>query len=222
MRTANTRRRARLAAAGAMLLVWGLAPTEARAQGQALTAKLSGRGLMDALAMGGHVILLRHTATDPFVPDPVVFDIEDCSSQRNLSEQGRHQARQIGRAIEKLGIVVGQVLSSPYCRCLETGKLAFDKVEKSEALSVTDQLPPDEKDARGAKIRQLLGTEPAPGSNTVLITHTGNLLYAFGLQSRPEGIAHVFRPSVVGPAIYVGRVTPEEWAQLAELEAPTP
>jgi hypothetical protein len=68
----------------------------------------------------------------------------------------------------------------------------------------------------------MLGTPPKPGANTVLITHTGTLLYSFGLSSRPEGIAHVFRPDESGTAIYVGMMIAEQWPELAGIAAGTP
>ena len=78
--------------------------------GQALRPKLEGQALVDALKQGGHVILLRHTATEPVTPDPDLFDLSDCSTQRALSEKGRSQAVSMGKAFRKLGIPVGQVV----------------------------------------------------------------------------------------------------------------
>jgi phosphohistidine phosphatase SixA len=195
------------------------APAVSRAQDPAPVPQLSGRDLVTALAEGGYVILFRHAATDDFVPDPDAFDLADCATQRNLSEAGRRQAVRIGRAFEALGIRVSRVVSSPYCRCLETGKLAFGRAEIAEALAVVDDLSYPERDARGMAIRAMLATAPPEGTNTVLITHTGNLLYAFGLRARPEGIAHVFRPAEIGPSPYVGTLLPDEWPELAGIGA---
>lgn len=190
--------------------------------GQAMKPRLSGAPLVEALAKGGYVILLRHASTESVAPDPAFFDLDDCDTQRNLSEEGRQEARLLGESFQMLGIEVGQVLTSPYCRCVETGKLAFGRAEPSELLSVFDRLPPLQKDERGAEIRQLLAAPPpAAGTNTVLITHTGTLLYSFGLDTTPEGIAHVFQPGPVpGLSQYVGRVEPDEWPELAGLSSP--
>ena len=65
-------------------------------------------------------------------------------------------------------------------------------------------------------------TRPDDGRNTVLVTHTANLLYSFGLQAQPEGIAHVFRPAVVGPAVYLGAMLPGDWGAFAETAARSP
>ena len=158
-------------------------------------------------------------STAPFNPDAAVFDIDDCASQRNLSDRGRAQSRALGKSFEKLGIAVGEVLSSPYCRCMETGNLAFGKVASSEALRVGDSRPGAGRDDPGIAIRKLLDTPPAAGKNTVLIAHSVTLLYAYGLTGKPEGVAHVFRPSGLGlgQAQYLGLVKPDDWPALAGL-----
>lgn len=201
----------------ALLALFALQAAGKSKEQQAMKPSLSGVALAEALQGGGYVILMRHQATEPVAPDPAFFDIADCETQRNLSEQGRQDAREIGVAFQKLGIRVGEVQTSPYCRCVETGELAFGKAEPSQLLSVFDRLAPLDKDERGSEIRRLLATPPAQaGTNTVLITHTGTLLYSFGLDTRPEGIAHVFKPGPVpGLSQYVGRVEPAEWSALA-------
>jgi len=204
------------ALAAIAITLFALCPSAAHAQGQALKPQLEGRALVEALRAGGLVILMRHMSTDSFVPAQGTHDDQDCTSQRNLSEQGRRAAEAVGAAIKKLGIPIGKVLTSPYCRCIDTGKLAFGKATPTPDLAVFDELSGSEKDERGKLIRKLLNTPPAEGSNNVLITHTGTLLYSFGLQTQPEGIAHVFRPAEFGNAIYVGRVTPDEWTALAD------
>ena len=199
------------------------APAAAEETGQQLVPRLQGMPLMEALRQGGYSILFRHTATEKFARDPATFSIDDCSTQRNLSDEGRRQAERIGRSFEKLGVRVGEVLSSPYCRCMDTGELAFGKgnVTVSEPLRVGDSNPGTGRDDPGIAVRKLLGTPPEPGKNTVLIAHSVTLLYAFGLTSRPEGVAHVFRPSGLGLARpeYIGMMKPDEWPVLAGLGA---
>ncbi len=158
---------------------------------------------------------MRHMSTDSFVPEEGTHDDRGCANQRNLDERGKQEARDVGAAFQSLGIPVGAVLTSPYCRCVDTGKLAFGKGEPSEDLAVSDELSGPEKEAKGKRIRELLNTPPADGRNTIMITHTGTLLYSFGLETRPEGIAHIFRPAEFGNAIYLGRVIPTEWSELA-------
>jgi phosphohistidine phosphatase SixA len=202
-----------LLAATAVLSLLTLGTAGARAQTQELRARLSGVALIESLREGGKVILMRHMTTAPGKDDPEVLDLEDCATQRNLNELGREQAAAIGEAVEKLAIPVSQVLSSPYCRCLETGTIAFGEVEKSELLGSGADLAPKEKISGGEQVRRLLDTKPADGGNTVLITHTVNLLYTFGLEPKPEGIAHVFQPTGLGIATYLGTIVPDDWVQ---------
>jgi broad specificity phosphatase PhoE len=82
----------------------------------------------DALRAPGTVVIVRHSYA-PGTFDPPDARLDDCSTQRNLDENGRAQARRIGEAFRKNGIAVGTVLSSPRCRCLDTARLAFGKVE---------------------------------------------------------------------------------------------
>src|SRR5688572_28986342 len=77
------------------------------------------------LKKGGQVVLIRHAVTTPGVGDPPGFTIQDCKTQRNLTAAGRKEAERLGAAFRQRAIPVGRVLSSPWCRCLETAKLAF-------------------------------------------------------------------------------------------------
>jgi len=211
------------AAAGATAaLAFAAAPSQGAdpAARQALVPRLEGPALIEALQKGGLTILMRHASTEPVAPNPETFDIEDCSTQRNLSEAGREQARQIAAALASLGIRISKVLSSPYCRCLETARLAFGQVEASELLSVGDDLSFEEKHERARAVRDLLATSPEPGTNAVLLAHTGTLLYSFGLDARPEGIAHVFQPGPAGTSVYLGSLVPEDWPRLAAQAVP--
>ena len=82
-----------------------------------------------------YVVLLRH-AIAPGIGDPANFQLDDCSTQRNLSDAGRQQAREIGEAFCDRNIPVIKVLSSQWCRCLETAELmGIAPVEPFPALN---------------------------------------------------------------------------------------
>lgn len=81
-----------------------------------------------ALRAGGAVVVLRHAQTVAGIGDPPGFRLDDCATQRNLSEDGRQQARRIGKAFQAAGVAVGEVLSSRWCRCLDTATEAFGRV----------------------------------------------------------------------------------------------
>ena len=72
---------------------------------------------------GGQVILIRHAITTTGVGDPPGMRLEDCSTQRNLTDEGRRDARRLGEGFRARGIGVDRVLSSPWCRCLETARV---------------------------------------------------------------------------------------------------
>ena len=78
--------------------------------------------LWNALKLPGHVALMRH-AIAPGTGDPSVFKLEDCRTQRNLSEEGRDQARKIGARFSAHGITRPRIFSSQWCRCRETAEL---------------------------------------------------------------------------------------------------
>jgi len=87
----------------------------------------------DALRTPGAVVVLRHSYA-PGAFDPPDARLDDCSTQRNLDDTGRAQARRIGEAFRQQGIAVGAVWSSLRCRCLDTARLAFGRVEAWEIL----------------------------------------------------------------------------------------
>lgn len=89
----------------------------------------------DALQRGGHVLYIRHARTTPGFGDPPGFELVDCATQRNLSNEGRAQARRMGQALRSRKVPIGEVLSSPWCRCVETAELAFGRAKTWEALS---------------------------------------------------------------------------------------
>lgn len=91
--------------------------------------------LWSALREGGHVLFVRHAQTDPGIGDPPGFRLEECATQRNLSAEGRAQARGLGEALRARRIPLGEVLSSPWCRCVETAQLAFGRAMTWDALS---------------------------------------------------------------------------------------
>lgn len=101
----------------------------------ALAPARADEALWNALRGGGHVLFVRHAQTDPGVGDPPGFRLEECATQRNLSAEGRAQARGLGEALRARRIPLGEVLSSPWCRCVETAQLAFGRATTWDALS---------------------------------------------------------------------------------------
>ena len=177
--------------------------------------RLNAVELVEALQNGGYVVYLRHAATDRSKEDDVVLDLDDCTTQRNLSTAGREQARQIGRAFRELGIPVDRVLSSEYCRTRETAELAFGRAKLEPALTGF----PEEGDAgyeeRITQTKSLLANLPPAGANTVLVAHVKNLDETAAI-SIEEGELAVFEPLGGTRYRYRGRIPASAWPQLAE------
>jgi broad specificity phosphatase PhoE len=125
---------------------------------------------------GGQIVLIRHAVTDPGVGDPPGFRLDDCRTQRNLSAAGVEEARRLGAAFRAQRVPVAQVLSSPWCRCLETARIAFGEARADPMLG--NLFTHGENTARQqAQFRELAG-KPAPGGNRIMVTH-GATIAAF-------------------------------------------
>jgi len=90
--------------------------------------------LLNQLEDGGKLIFIRH-AYAPGNGDPNNFNLNDCSTQRNLNKEGREQAQQIGKFFKKNNIEIEKVLSSEWCRCKETAKIAFKNFSTNNFLN---------------------------------------------------------------------------------------
>jgi phosphohistidine phosphatase SixA len=157
-----------------------------------------------ALRQPGAVALIRH-ARAPGTGDPPGFRPGDCATQRNLSEEGRAQARRLGEALRTRGIVVGRVLSSEWCRARDTAMLAFGAAEAFPALNSffadrTDE--PEQSDAARAAIGAWRGD-----GVLMMVTHQVNITALTGISPR-EGEIVVVRGRdgrvVVEGRIFVG------------------
>lgn len=122
------------------------------------------------LTKGGRVLMIRH-ATAPGSGDPADFTIGDCTTQRNLSDRGRAQARNIGAWLRGRGVASARVYSSQWCRCLETADLiGLGPVAELPALNSFYQRPQD-REPNLAALRAFLSAQPADGKLIVLVTH---------------------------------------------------
>ena len=92
------------------------------------------KNLLNQLEDGGKLIFIRH-AYAPGNGDPNNFNLNDCSTQRNLNNEGREQAKYIGEFFKKNKIKIDKVLSSEWCRCKETAKIAFKDFSTNNFLN---------------------------------------------------------------------------------------
>ncbi|GLK78573.1 histidine phosphatase family protein [Methylopila turkensis] len=129
--------------------------------------------LWRALREGGHVALMRH-ATAPGVGDPTNFRIGDCSTQRNLSDAGRREAKAVGERFRAAGVAVGRVVSSQWCRARETAEaMALGPVIEDPRLNSFFEI--GDRRAAIAASRQAVLDAPRSGPITVFVTHQVNV-----------------------------------------------
>jgi broad specificity phosphatase PhoE len=135
----------------------------------------------DALRTPGSVVVLRHSYA-PGSFDPPDARLDDCSTQRNLDDSGRAQARRVGEAFRQHGIAVGRVLSSPRCRCLDTARLAFGRVEPWNVLQGALR-DPELRRRLLVPVRQAIA-DHRDGPPLVLVTHGSVVSDLTGLDVR--------------------------------------
>lgn len=162
--------------------------------------------LVQELRQGGYVLYLRHASTDFSQNDSRMTSYEDCSTQRNLTDKGRTEARELGAQVKRLAIPIGTVYASPFCRTMETARLAFGEPKATNEVRGGPSRPDDP--ARYDPLRKLLATPPPSGRNNVISSH-GNPFYAvFGPPYLAEGEMAVVDPATVK---IVGRIRLEDW-----------
>ena len=173
---------------------------------------LDGAALVGALRGGGYTLYFRHTATDFSQDDRGMTTYGECATQRNLSEAGRTQAREIGEAIRALALPVGEVLASPFCRTMETGRLMFGRAEPSTVVRGYEGT-----NAAGAdytRLVALLSSAPAAGTLRMVTSHGNPFRAIAGPPHLEEGEAAVLKPAEAG-FVVVARIRRGEWAALA-------
>jgi len=140
------------------------------------TITLAQTELANAMQDGQHVLLMRH-ADAPGYGDPQGYQLNQCSSQRNLGERGRKQAQAIGEWLSKQGITKAQVYSSAWCRCLDTAALLNKgAVTKEAALgSFFDDMSQSKKQTED--LAKLIQAERIkyPKAPIIMVTHHVNI-----------------------------------------------
>jgi len=203
-------------------LVLALLPMVAFSRAQAADT-----GWLESVRKGGYVIVIRHglttsDKTDPMAnpsrPDSKADSMSSMAKkgtgERQLSEEGRAQAKAIGEAMHKLNIPVGMVMTSPLQRAVDTGTLlGYGSTTTNPDLGESGPaLSPEENARRADAMRKLAGQRPAD-KNLVLVSHKPNILEAFGKDwsNVTEGETSVFEPDGKGGAKLIVRVKSDEW-----------
>ncbi len=194
----------------ALLLVLGLNPVQAN--------DLTADELVKMLQQGGYVVYLRHAATDLQQKDSDRKNLENCGTQRNLSELGKQQAMAIGAGFKTKKISVGKILSSPWCRTKDTAYLGFGRAEITTELSFSISKSSEDTQRLSTLLNIMLTQQPEVGTNTILVSHSSNLKEAAGVWPKPEAVMVVFKPDQNEESgyKYYGMIKPNYWLGLAE------
>jgi broad specificity phosphatase PhoE len=168
----------------------------------AAPARAADDAVWEALRAPGSVVVLRHSYA-PGTFDPPTARLDDCSTQRNLDEGGRAQATRVGEAFKKNGITVGEVLSSPRCRCMDTARLAFGRAESWMVL----QGALNDLDLRRRLLSEMRARIAAhrDGPPLVLVTHGSVVTDLTGIDIRMGAFA-VLRRGADGTHVLAGQL----------------
>jgi phosphohistidine phosphatase SixA len=166
-----------------LLVLPTLSPQRASAENEQLWA---------ALKHGGKVILLRHTHVD--IREGIGrLSPGNCAEEVNLSSRGVEQAKRLGEAFRAHGIAIGEVLTSPYCRCIDTGTLAFGRAMPVQYLRPPGTVSEDQAKSNHERVVQEILKHRDP-SNKVMITHDLNIADVVLEDTVPMGEFFVVQP----------------------------
>ncbi len=137
--------------------------------------QLTEEALWIELRKGGYVFLIRH-ADAPGTFDPPGFQLGVCSTQRNLSEEGRAQSKRLGELFLSKNVPIAQVFSSEWCRCIDTATLAFGAANVKTWSAISSPRGGDEKQARSnvEAVRERIA-QASLKTNMALVTHMFNI-----------------------------------------------
>jgi phosphohistidine phosphatase SixA len=178
--------------------------------------KMSDAELLSELQKGGYLIYFRHVQTEKDYADQVNADVNDCSTQRVLSEDGVQQALAIGDAFATAEIPIGTVTTSDYCRAWTTAALAFGDYEKDPALNFLpfEDYTDEQVEQMKANVTPLLTAVPESGTNNIIVGHDDIFESATGIYPDPQGMAYILKPDGDGGFEVMANMLPEEWAEL--------
>lgn len=164
--------------------------------------------LIRQMQSGSAVLMIRH-ALAPGVGDPGDFNLDDCSTQRNLNQAGREQAKAIGHWLRSRGIGQVKLYSSQWCRCLETARLMqMGTVTPLPALNSFFQRPED-REPNLSSLRKFIHEKTKPGELIIMITHQVTISAITGLWA-DSGHGKLLRPAKAGGIELVGELSFEE------------
>ena len=175
----------------------------------------SGDALAQSLRQGGYVLVMRHASSPREAPDKQNANADNEKLERQLDEAGRSGSTAMGNALRDLKIPVGEVLTSPTYRALETVRLAkFANPRAYAELGDGGQSMQSVNDAQGAWLRERAMRLPK-GTNTIIVTHMPNITRAFpDWGAVADGEIVIIGPDGKGAVGPTGRIKIEEWPRL--------
>ena len=143
-------------------------------------------------------------------------DVNDCSTQRVLSEVGVQQSLTIGDAFATSEIPIGLITTSEYCRAWGTASLAFGEYVKDPALNFLpfEDYTEAQVEEMRSNVMPLLTAVPEAGTNSIIVGHDDIFESATGIYPDPQGIAYVVKPDGNGGMEIIANVLPDEWGEL--------
>mgnify|MGYP001022069310 CR=1 FL=1 len=191
---------------------------------RALAESLSPEQLFNALRNGGHTLYFRHAATDWSHSYNVVKpgDWKSCdeSKMRQLSDAGRVSAERVGKAIKALEIPIGKVLSSEYCRAVETAeRMDLGTVEAtSDIMNLRAASFVGGDKVAVARLQRILKRSPAHGENKVIWAHGNLARESTGAYPREGGAVVILAtPDKPHGFLVLGQLSPEDWFSMVKI-----
>lgn len=185
----------------------------------ALAGPMAVRRLVESMRSGGYVLVMRHAESPLTRPTQEEAAAGNVHRERQLDAAGSAAARAIGEALRKLAIPIGPIYSSPTFRARQTIRLAGlnrpmlvpQLAESARGMAVPV------RHSRAQWLRKAVRRRPPDGTNTLIVTHTPNIVGAFGRAVRHTQAAEmmVFKPVSGHRAQLVGRIRAAEWEALA-------
>jgi broad specificity phosphatase PhoE len=158
-----------------------------------------------ALRQGGHVALMRHAEAPGGAGDPPGFRLDDCTTQRNLSAEGRVDAKAVGERLKAEGIAIGKLLSSPWCRCVDTARLMeVGAVEIAPTFGNVVVLS-DQRATLTEGARAVIAAWQRPDT-LLVVTHGANIQALTGGLNPASGEIVVVRADAGGTIREIGRI----------------
>jgi phosphohistidine phosphatase SixA len=180
---------------------------------------VTGKELLERLRRGGYVLYFRHFHTDhtkwhedPIKPRHAEMTVADfratCDQQRPLTGYGRRRAKDVGEFIRALGIPIGKVLASPYCRVFESAELLAGRKPDDTPYELVHRGGGLTYETMAANVRPRLGEVPAPGTNTLIVAHRPQM---DDIRFIEEGECFVLEPLGDGKFNLVATIYDSDW-----------